>query len=149
MASLYLLSLYLDVPVPVPHVVQPELVGDLGGVHGVGEVLLVGEDEEHGVTELVLGQHSVKLVPGLSYPLPIVAVHHEDESFCVLEVMSPERPDFILTTDIPDCKADVLVFNSLNIEPFSISQSYNEHNICINRGRGDDNLSIGLHHCSL
>ena len=50
--------------------------------------------------------------------------------------MSPERPDFILTTDIPDCKADVLVFNSLNIEPFSISQSYNEHNICINGGRG-------------
>ena len=117
MASLYLLSLYLDVPVPVPHVVQPELVGDLGGVHGVGEVLLVGEDEEHGVTELVLGQHSVKLVPGLSYPLTIVAVHHEDESFCVLEVMSPERPDLVLTAHVPHSEADVLVLHGLHIEP--------------------------------
>ena len=31
---------------PVPEVLQPELVGQLTGAHGVGQVLLVGKDEE-------------------------------------------------------------------------------------------------------
>ena len=31
---------------------EAELVGDLGGVHGVGQVLLVGEDEEQRVAQL-------------------------------------------------------------------------------------------------
>ena len=47
----------LNVPVPVPHVVQPQLVRDLGGVHGVGQVLLVGEHQHHRVPQLVLSQH--------------------------------------------------------------------------------------------
>ena len=96
---------------------QAQLVSDLCRVHGVREVLLVGKHQQHGVTELVLSQHSVKLVPGLSYPLTIVAVHHEDESFCVLEVMSPEGPDLVLTAHVPHSEADVLVLHGLHIEP--------------------------------
>ena len=34
----------------------------------------------------------------------------------VLEVMPPQWSDLILATDIPYCKADVFVLNSLNIE---------------------------------
>jgi hypothetical protein len=55
--------------------VQTELVGDLGGVHGVGKILraldvvigrrarrshlLVGKDQEEGITELILAQHAL------------------------------------------------------------------------------------------
>lgn len=35
---------------------------------------------------------------------------------CVLEVVSPQRSDLVLTTDIPNCEADVLVLNRLHIE---------------------------------
>lgn len=35
---------------------------------------------------------------------------------CVLEVVSPQRSDLVLTTDIPNCEADVLVLNGLHIE---------------------------------
>ena len=37
-------------------------------------------------------------------------------TLCVLKVMSPQRSDLILTADVPHCKADVLVFNCLDVE---------------------------------
>ena len=48
---------------------------------------------------------------------PVIAVDHEDEALSVLEVMSPQGSDFVLTTHVPDSETDVLVFNSLHIEP--------------------------------
>lgn len=41
--------------------------------------------------------------------------------------MTPKRSDLVLTTHIPDCERDVLVFDSLNIET--------------NRGDGCDDFS--------
>ena len=49
---------------------------------------------------------------------PVIAVDHEDEALSVLEVMSPQGSDFVLTTHVPDGETDVLVFNSLDVEPF-------------------------------
>ena len=43
---------------------ESELVGDLRRVHGVGQVLLVGEDQQHRLAKLVLGQHPHQLVSG-------------------------------------------------------------------------------------
>lgn len=37
-------------------------------------------------------------------------------TLCVLEVMPPERPDLVLTADIPHCKTDVFEFYCLNIK---------------------------------
>jgi hypothetical protein len=63
--------------------------------------------------------------------LAIVGINNKDKPLCVLElglrktsfyqsvlkyVMSPERPDLILTADIPNSKVDVLIFNSFNVE---------------------------------
>ena len=75
----------LDVPVPVPHVVEPELVSDLGGVHGLGQVLLVGKHQHHGLPQLVLRQHPVELVSGPRYPLSVIAVHNKNKTICVLK----------------------------------------------------------------
>ena len=81
-----------------------------------------------------------------STQVPVIAVNDEDESLGVLEVVAPEWPDLVLnrkyierhsialfcwtrryqtkwlyhqtdlTTDVPHCEADVLVFHSLHIE---------------------------------
>jgi len=44
-------------------------------------------------TGIYLVQHPVELIPGFNNTVPIVAVHNEDETLCVLEVMPPQWPD--------------------------------------------------------
>ena len=70
-------------PVAVAQGVQAELVCDLGGVHGVGQILLVGEDQQDGVTELVLREHAQKLLASLAHTVSVIAIHDEDETLCV------------------------------------------------------------------
>jgi hypothetical protein len=96
--------------------VQAKLVGDLGCVHGVGQILLVGEDEEESVTELVLVEHALELLTGLDNTVAIVGVDDENDTLGVLEVMSPERADLVLSTDIPHGELNVLVLDSLDVE---------------------------------
>ena len=37
-------------------------------------------------------------------------------TLCVLEVMAPQRSDLVLTPDVPDSEADVLVLHRLYVE---------------------------------
>lgn len=117
----------LNVPGALSQAVEAKLVCDLGGVHGVGQILLVGEDEQNGVPELILVEHALKLLASLDDTIAIVAVDYEDDTLGVLEVMSPEGTDLVLTTDIPHGKLDVLVLDSLDVES--------------NGGNGGDNLT--------
>lgn len=41
--------------------------------------LFICKNEQHGVSEFVLSEHSGQLLPRLVHSLPVVAVHHEDE----------------------------------------------------------------------
>ena len=41
-------------PVALAQRVQAQFVSDLSGVHGVRQILLVSEHEEHGVAQLIL-----------------------------------------------------------------------------------------------
>lgn len=86
--------------------------------------LLVGEDEEHGLPELVLGQHAHQLVPGLAHALAVVRVHHEDQALGVLEVVAPQRTDLVLAADVPHREADVLVFDCLDVEAWERAITY-------------------------
>lgn len=83
------------------------------------QILLVGEDQEDGVPELVLVQHALQFLPGLDNTIAIVAVDDEDDTLGVLEVVSPERSDLVLPTDIPHGELDVLVLDGLDVESFS------------------------------
>lgn len=65
---------------------QAELVGDLGSVHGIGQILLVGEDKQCRVLELVFIEHALELFPGLYNTVAIVGVDDEDDALGVLEV---------------------------------------------------------------
>jgi len=53
---------------------------------------------------------------GLSDTFAIIAIDDKDETLSVLEVVTPERTDLILATDIPHGEVDVLVLDSLHIE---------------------------------
>lgn len=44
----------------------------------------------------------------------------------VLEVVAPQRPDFVLTAHIPHCEADVLVFYSFNIKTWTEERNMDE-----------------------
>lgn len=35
---------------------------------------------------------------------------------CVLEVVSPQRSDLVLTTDVPNCETDVLILDCLHVK---------------------------------
>ena len=108
----------LNVPLTVgrTQTVQSKLVGHLGRTHGVGEILLVGKDEEDRIAELVLVEHSVQLVPRRVDTVAVVGIDDEDEALRVLVVVAPERADLVLTTDVPDGEGDVLVFDRLDVE---------------------------------
>ena len=81
-----------------------------------GKILLVGEDKEDSITELVLVKHALELLPGLNNTVAIVGVDDEDDTLSVLEVMSPQRTDLVLTTDIPHGELNVLVLDGLDVE---------------------------------
>ena len=113
--------------------VKTKFVGDLGSIHGIllnksvyehqerqwhayGEILLVGKDKQKGVTEFVFIEHALELFTRLNHTIPIVGVDHEDDALCVLEVVSPQWPNLILSTDIPYGKLNVLVLDCLNVK---------------------------------
>jgi hypothetical protein len=114
--------------------VETKLISDFGGVHGVlellalgfailgkygtyGQILFVGEHKEKGISQFVFVEHALQLLAGLDYTITIVAVNDEDDALRILEVMSPQRPDLVLTTNVPDGELDVLVLDGLDIKP--------------------------------
>ena len=103
-------------PSALPQAVQTKLIGDLSRVHGIGQILLVREDEQQGVPQLVLIQHPLQLLTGLNDTVTIVAVDDEDDALGVLEVMPPQRSNLVLSTDIPHGELNVLVFDRLDVE---------------------------------
>ena len=120
-------------PGTLSQAVKTQLVRDLGGVHGILElcqqmsecywvpntdwqILLVGKDQKNGVPEFILVQHSLEFLPSLDNTVTIIAVHNEDDTLGILEIMSPERSDLVLSTDIPYSELNVLIFDRLDVE---------------------------------
>ena len=78
--------------------------------------MLVGENKEEGISKLILVEHALQLFPSLDNSVTIVAVNDEDDTLGILEVMSPQRTDLVLSTNIPDRELNVLIFDSLDIK---------------------------------
>lgn len=106
----------LDVPWSLSDGMQAQLLGDLCSVHGIRQVLLVGKHKQQRVSQLVLVKHLLQFLTGLGDTISVVGVNHENDTLSVLEVVSPQRSDLILSTDIPDGERDVLVLDSLDVE---------------------------------
>lgn len=80
------------------------------------QILLVGENQQNGIPELILVQHTLQLLSGFNNTITIIGINNEDDALGVLEVMSPQRSDLVLSTNIPYSELDILVFDSLNVE---------------------------------
>lgn len=106
----------LDVPSTLSETVEAKLVSDFGGVHGVGQILLVGKDKEESVSQLVLVQHSLELLACLDNTIAIIAVNDENDALGILEVMPPEWSDLVLTADVPYGELNVLVLDGFDVE---------------------------------
>merc|ERR1719458_1650538 len=89
------------------------------------EILLVCEDQQNRLPQFIFCKHSHQLVSCLTNPLPVITVHHEDQSLCILKVVSPQRPDLVLTSHVPDSEADVFILHSLDIEAYGRDGRHN------------------------
>ena len=78
--------------------------------------MFVGKDQEESIAQLVFVQHPLQLLTRLNNTISVVAVNDEDDALGILEVMSPQRPNLVLSTDVPHCELNVLVFNGFNVE---------------------------------
>lgn len=58
----------------------------------------------------------MQLLSSFIYARTVVGVNDEDKALGAREVMPPKRSDFVLTTDVPYVKLDILVCNRLNVE---------------------------------
>jgi hypothetical protein len=106
----------LNVPDTSTQRVQAKLFSNLSSWHGLWKILLVGENEENSVGEFRLVEHTVEFFTGIFYTFTIVRVNDENKSLSVLIVVSPERTNFILTTNVPYGKADILVLDRFYVE---------------------------------
>lgn len=82
-----------------------------------GKILFVGKDQEKRIPQLIFVQHSLQFLPSLDNTIAIIAVDNEDDPLGILEIMPPQRSDFVLPTDIPDRELNVFVFHCLDVEP--------------------------------
>jgi hypothetical protein len=96
--------------------VQAKLIGHFRRRHGVGQILLVGKDQEDGITKLFFVEHSVQLISGSIDSISVVGIDDEDDAVRVLVVMSPERSDLVLPTNVPDSEGNVLVLDAFHVE---------------------------------
>ena len=83
------------------------------------KILLVGEDQEECIAKFVFVQHALQLFTRLNDTIPVVGINNEDDTLSVLEVVAPQRPNFVLSSNIPDCELDILVLDCLNVEAWT------------------------------
>lgn len=53
---------------------------------------------------------------GLLEAVDITRIHNEDQTLCTGVVVSPERANLVLATDIPHVELDVLIGHALDVE---------------------------------
>ena len=78
--------------------------------------MLVRKDQQHRVAEFVFVEHAVKFISRLGDTVAIVTIDDEDQALRVLEVVSPQRTNLVLSPDIPHRERNVLVFDRFGVE---------------------------------
>ncbi len=101
---------------------QAQLIRNLGGIHGIRQILLIGKDQQESISELILVEHALQFLTGFDDTVAIVAVDDEDDALRVLEVVSPQRSDLVLAAYVPDGELDVLVFYGFDVEAYTSPQ---------------------------
>lgn len=105
-----------DVPDLVLELVELQGISNFLWFHGVSDVLLVGEYKEKTVLHFSVVDDAVKLLLGLLDSGPVGRVNDKDQTLCAAKVVSPERSNLVLATDVPHVEFNVLVGNRLDVE---------------------------------
>mmetsp|Transcript_54123 Transcript_54123/g.113146 ORF Transcript_54123/g.113146 Transcript_54123/m.113146 type:complete len:212 (-) Transcript_54123:114-749(-) len=135
----------LNVPVALAERVETQFVCDICCIHCIRQILLVGKDKKHSIPKLIFVQHAMELITGFSCAVPVVRIDNKDQSLCILEIMTPQRSDFVLSADIPNSEIDILVFNGFNVEADSWDCGHNLAQLKLVQNRGLS-CSIQPHH---
>ena len=80
------------------------------------QILLVRKHEQQTIFHFPIIDDAVQLLPRLVHPGAIARIDNEDQALRPAEVVSPQRPDLVLATDVPDVELDVLVGDGLDVE---------------------------------
>merc|ERR1719265_962096 len=107
----------LDEPLTTTQAPQTKLISDLSCWHCVWQILLVSKHQDNCISHFILFEHLLQFFSGIFNPLSVIAVHHINQTIGALVVVTPQTADFILTSHVPHCEADVLVLDSFHIEP--------------------------------
>nr|ACN26339.1 unknown [Zea mays] len=86
----------LDVPVVVLYAVEREGIGDLRGCHGVLQVLLIREHQDHRALQVRVLQQPEQLVLDDVDPGAVRAVDHHDHGVCSPVVRRPRSAQAFL-----------------------------------------------------
>lgn len=81
-----------------------------------GQILLVRKNEQQTLLHLPIAQYAMQLLLGLIQSLTVLAIDDEHEALRPCVVVSPEGPDLVLSSDIPDVELDVLVRDGFDVE---------------------------------
>ena len=105
-----------------------------------GQILFVREYQQQALLHLTITQYTMELLLRLVYALAVLAVDNEDETLGASVVVPPQRPDLVLSSDIPHVELDVLVCHrlhvktdctsrniSVNLRPMLCSSTMNTH----------------------
>lgn len=79
----------LNVPWTLATASQAQFFDDFTGAHGLGQVLLISEDQEDGVTKFVFIEHSVEFVASDFNTITVVAINYENDTLRVVVVVTP------------------------------------------------------------
>ena len=80
------------------------------------QVLLICEDQQQTLFHLSIAQYPMKFLLRLVDSFPVLTINNENEALCSGVVMSPERPNLVLSSDIPYIEFHILVRNRFYIE---------------------------------
>nr|POF11644.1 hypothetical protein CFP56_44482 [Quercus suber] len=79
-------------------------------------ILLVREHQQQSVLHLAVLDDALQLVLGLVHAVAVIRVDDEDQALRAGEVMSPQRPDLVLSADVPDVEFGIFVRDALDVE---------------------------------
>ncbi len=84
--------------------------------HTCRQVLLVGKDHKEAVLHFVVAENTMELLLGLVDSIAVRGINHEDETLRAGVIVSPERSDLVLPSDVPDVELDILIRHGLHVE---------------------------------
>lgn len=79
-------------------------------------VLFVAVNQNNSITHLAVINNPVKFGSRFVNSIPVGGIDNKNEGLRSSEIMTPQRSDFVLSTDIPNIEFYVLVLNSFDVE---------------------------------